>query len=236
MNKKILIASPTSKHKDYCLNDFIIHTKMFTYSHDLFLVDNSEDPEYHKKILSYGVDCVHYNPAGQELKHVMSACNNIIRAKVLSGKYDFLISLETDQFPPINFIELLLSYDKDVISLPYFIYEGEQSRLLLSKLTKAGKTLTFEKIPPPEQAKYITGDSINTIGNNGIGCMLIKRHVLEKIKFKTNEEDVFADTHFHISLFRHGIENWLYTGAISTHRNSSWDLIDDLNYLNKTNQ
>lgn len=231
--KKILIASPTSNHKDYCLEDFIINTRRFTYPADLFLVDNSTDPDYHKKIIDYGVNCVHYKKlAGEPLKRTMAACNNIIRDKALNEGYDYVLSLETDQFPPINFIELLLSFNKKVISLPYFINEGPKSHLLMSVLARKNNKITFEKIPAIEQLKYITGGLTNKIRNNGIGCMLISKEVLKKIEFKaTIEDDAYADTHFHISLFQEGIENWLYTGALSIHRNSNWDVILDLETL-----
>lgn len=234
-NPKILVACPTSDLKDYCVKDFIINVRSFTYPADLIMIDNSADKNHIEKFMDMKVDCMWVKPSEKGIKYTIAESQEVMRRYFMrKPHYDYLFSLESDQFPPINILELLLSFNKDVISLPYFVSEGGQSRLLMRKIRKNKKNqLEFYEVPAHEQSKYLTGCIRNDISNNGIGCMLIKRNVLKNIKFRITKDDCYSDTHFHTDIFKQGIDNWLYTGAVSYHKNTTWDIIEELELLNK---
>ena len=51
MNPKVLIATITAEYKDYCFDEWSENVKAFTYCNkQLLIVDNSRNPEYHKRI------------------------------------------------------------------------------------------------------------------------------------------------------------------------------------------
>ena len=53
MTPKILLALPTSSHKDYCLNDFTKMLKSLTYPNlHIYIVDNSKDKNHVLKLNS----------------------------------------------------------------------------------------------------------------------------------------------------------------------------------------
>jgi hypothetical protein len=59
---------------------------------------------------------------------------------------------------------------------------------------------------------------------NGLGCTLISKRILENIKFRVDLNDVgFADSFFYTDLWMAGIQNYVDTSIIPTHRNSDWD-------------
>jgi hypothetical protein len=74
---------------------------------------------------------------------------------------------------------------------------------------------------------------------NGIGCILIKREVLEQITFRVMKTEIgYPDSFFHSDIFMLGIINWVDTSIIPKHWNSRWGTIpNDLKHaqlINKT--
>jgi GT2 family glycosyltransferase len=230
---KILISAPTSINKRYCDAEFISHAKAFSYPNkEIFLVDNSPTPHYSEELKELGVDVAYVNPKGRPLKETMTICNNIIRDKVLNEKIDYLFSLETDHFPPTNILEVLVSYDKPVVSIPYFIGHGSERHLLLRTLVES-KIDTQKLIE--SQLSFLDGfffvnGQLNQIYSCGIGAMLVKREVLEKVSFRTqtdNHTDCHADTFFNMDIYKAGFDNMSETSLLSWHYNSDWGTVID---------
>jgi len=197
---KVLVGCPTSDHKEYCLDPYINSIKSLTYKNDILLVDNSENKDYYKKIKEKGIPVIkdkYRETARDRIVH----SRNILRRQVLDNGYDYLLSLEQDVIPPKNIIERLLAHKKDVISGVYYkkiyitVKNKEYTKIvpLLWKITKEDK----EK----KLITYITDEELQTsllnIDMCGLGCLLIHRNVLEKIKFRyKKQEKAFDDTWF----------------------------------------
>lgn len=235
MNPKVLITTPINVVKSYILYEWLEHIRELDYdNYDIFLVDNSLDTSFSKKIRDLGFDCVHEPPSGREARHYMASSNERCRVKFLSSDYAFFLSLECDIFPPKDIIKRLLARDKDVVGTTFWTHQGHETQLQLltiyeyhtdvinHKKEYKVRPLTFE-----EALLFIDG-TCKPIFANGIGCTLIKRWVLENIPFRIDPIDTgFADSFFHQDLWESGIPNFVDTSIIPRHQNSSWSAIAD---------
>lgn len=233
MNPKILLAAPINVVKSYCLFDWLETIRELDYdNYDIFLVDNSPDPSFSQKIRDLGFNCVHEPPAGRETRYFMAASNERCRVKFLSGDYSHFLSVECDNFPQKDIIQRLLAHNKDVVGTTYWTFHGYDSQLQLltiytlhtdyknHKKDYKSRYLTFE------EAKLFMDGQCKPIFAIGMGCILIKRWVIEKIPFRIDPLDSgMADSFFHQDLWEAGIENFVDTSIITPHRNSNWNTI-----------
>jgi hypothetical protein len=219
---KILIASPTSKHKDYCFYKWRNHLQKITYPTKVLLVDNTKDEGYYSNWLKKSFQLViHVDWKPEDyLYSIITRSQNIIRNYTLYNNYEYLFLLESDQFPPVNVIEYLLSLSKRVCALPYFTYTAFQSKLLQFDIedfgnTRDGRTMNLDKT-------FLNWDGlVKPKIQPGIGCLLIHRSVLSKIIFRC-DKDHASDTYFHEDLNNLGIQCYVSELNFSEHQNSNW--------------
>jgi hypothetical protein len=232
-NPKILIAAPINVVKSYCLFDWLEHIKKFDYdNYDIFLVDNSPNPSFCEKIKSMGIDCVWDDPKGRETRYLLLTSSERCRVKFLAGGYDYMFSVECDIFPPLDIIQRLLAHDKDVVGTTYWTFHGSDSQLQLLSIDILHKDYNTHRIE--SQNRYMTFEEAQLFMDgqckpayaNGIGCILIKRWILEQIPFRIDPNDSgYPDSFFHQDLWMKGIENFIDTSIIPLHRNSNWNTI-----------
>jgi hypothetical protein len=228
MLKKVLLAAPTSRAKDYCFNDWSKNVNKLTYSNlQVILVDNTNDNgEYARTVLSKKFKTVHINPKpGENSFSYITNCQNYIRHYALKNNFDFVFMLETDQFPPMNIIEHLLSFKKKVISCQYFIYQGFASRLLQFETEDFGRFRMSKCSNLDKSFIEWNGDLTSSKYQTGLGCILIHISVLKKINFRTetqNPESNHSDVYFHNDLMINNIPVYVTEKYIIEHRNSTW--------------
>ena len=211
MQPKVLVGCPTHKVKEYCLKDYSKIVKSLTYSnYDVLLVDNTKGNSYYKKIKEENIPVVK-GPYYEGAMDRIVASRNILREEVLKGNYDYFLSLEQDVVPPKNIIESLLKHNKKVISAVYFNFriannERKPMPMLCFKPKNEKKDIMYYL---PEEYIF-QKPALYKIFASGLGCLLIHRDVLEKIKFRHGDEgfddvwfskdcrenniDIFADT------------------------------------------
>lgn len=156
---------------------------------------------------------------------------NQIAEKFLAGDWDYLFMLDDDTIPQTNPFKMLKE-DKDVIGgcypgkddhgFHYHVYNfGENFTTDRNKKFKKGE-IFFTYISPEER------EGVRKVGAVATGCMLIKRHVLEKIKEKgwAPFEDMFDeqgilmtndDMAFCIKCWRLGIDVYADWSVIADH-------------------
>jgi hypothetical protein len=224
---KILIATPTADIKDYCFDAWSDYLHSITYENkEILIVDNSKNPDYYKKIINKGFNCIHYEPKKNEnIREIMCTCNNIIRDYFLSGSHDFLFSIESDIFTAPNILEHLLWFKKKVIGLTYFIYHSYLSQIINFEGEDFGVN-PRKYIPHLYKNGFLFIDGqLKIVRHVGMGCLLIKREILEKIKFRVDNEDWrkgHADTYFHEDLAELGIPVYCDTANMAHHFNGNW--------------
>jgi hypothetical protein len=226
-NPKILLATLTSKHKDYCFDLWAKHLKRLTYPLDILIIDNTPEKGYAKKI-SRHIDnaSVIWMPRkkGEAIQAAMCRCYNGLRERFLLRGYDYWFSLESDHFPPINVVEYLLGLKAKVACLPYFIHKAFQSKVIAYDTEDFGNIRTAKINTLGQSFIEFDGKPKNWY-NTGLGCHLVHRTVLKKIHFRTDMEDgtgSHPDTYFHEDLRDIGIPCTTDTNYFSFHQNSSW--------------
>ena len=226
MTVRILVGCPTSEHKGYCLKEYLDGVKELTYpKFDFLLVDNSENDEYFKKIESMKVDVVK-GPYFSSAKERIVASRNLLREKVLDEGYDYFLSLEQDVVPPKDVIERLLDLDKKVITGVVFTkYEiGGEKRF---------KPLVWGFQEKEDRMRFMDTEvakgGIYRIKACGLGCLLIHRSVLEKIKFRLFDgENTFDDIPFCKDCEDNGFEIYVDADVKCKHyiEGMDWDSIE----------
>jgi hypothetical protein len=240
---KILIAAPTSEHKLYCQEDWIRNVCGFTYDNfDVAIVDNSTSGEGNASLIretfrriNPGIDTyILYREPKSNMRTTLLDCSVALRDQFLCSpkNYTHFFSLETDIFPEPECMEILLSHDKPVVSFPYFHMDGEGTFLMNSYVTKKGGLLWSDYEPREMSFLNCTGKLIRAY-QNGLGCMLIRRDVIESTPFRLvdNWLDVgYPDSFFHMDLLRKNIPVFMDTRFIPEHRNGykNWAKIHEV--------
>lgn len=218
-----MIAAPIYEHKYYCINDYIRNLKELSYPNkDILLVDNSKNPGAHKLVKEFndGVT-VEYIGFYETTRASQCEAYNRIRDVFLAGDYEYLVTIESDLFPPEDIIEQLIANDKDICGCPYQIF-GQNAKNAGILCVTTGK-ITYKDGVFQESFmcfEELDGELKQVQGGIGLGCVVIKRKVLEEIKFRWN--DCHADTYFHRDAHRRGFETWLDTRFIIPHYPSEY--------------
>jgi GT2 family glycosyltransferase len=227
---KVLLAFPTSSAKDYCLKEFCKQLCNITYPCDILIVDNSKKESHIKKIQQELKLCnkyVFYIHLHEKIgiNNLICKCHNEIKKHVLENGYDYLFSLESDIFIPANIVEHLLSFNKQVIGLPYFIGHGFQSTHICCESETFGKIQGHMPMTANRAFNNFHDGTVKQCNQLGLGCILIHKSTLEKINFRIEEGsswDTFDDTFFHRDLQNLGIPVWCDTNNMAIHINKPW--------------
>lgn len=204
-NPKILIGCPTYEGYKYCIDEYLKRIKKLIYKNfELILVDNSKNDEFFNELREKKINAVK-GEFIDDVKKRISESRNILREKFLEGEYDFLLSLEQDIIPPRDIINRLIRHNKDAITGIYFKLYGvniTSDGTKDGRMIKKGKTilpLIFKFSNEPNKMEIykpeeVEGERLLKIRACGLGCLLISRNVLEKVKFRSDLSlDTFDD-------------------------------------------
>jgi GT2 family glycosyltransferase len=178
---RVLVGCPTSDHKKYCLKEYLDGINNLTYKYfDLILVDNSKKSDYYNKLKECGIKVIKDKYEESAKERVINSRNKL-REYFLKNDYDYLLSLEQDVVPPKNVIERLMKHKKEICSGLYFKEKGGELIPIMYVHHKDdfAKLLRFEEIPENKLVEVIT---------SGLGCVLISRKVMEKVKFRYEKD------------------------------------------------
>lgn len=234
---KVLVACPTYKGKDYCIEEWMELIKNLAYhNYDIFIVDNTNDDGEHAKWIAdkFGVETQHHFHSDVPLNELMMECNEIIRKKALENDYDYLMSIESDVFPPSNVIPKLINAGNLITSGIYKIGfpSNNGPYPLLQIVTPGGpkdengkSTMNIRQMHWYEISQFLDG-TVKPIHGCGIGCSLIRKELLEKFPFRiVKGEPVHADSYFYMDLHNAGIQAYVHTGIMCKHKNRDWRLV-----------
>ena len=223
MQPKIMVGCPTSFHKEYALQQYAESLKKITYkNHDILLVDNSPNDTYLDKIKETGLSVIK-GPRFESARDRIIASRNILRQKVIDGNYDYFFSLEQDVIPPKDVIERLLQHKKRVITGIYFNYIHVKKSIGLAPVV-------WSKVNMEKEERYFLKPSelnkgLIKIAMSGLGCILIHRSILEKIKFRYEKKyPAFDDIFFGLDCKKNKINIYADTNLACKHliKNRPW--------------
>ena len=225
---KILVGGPTFDGKNYCFEDWIENIKNFTYSNfDVFLADNSDSSDNSKMYKEkYGVECEWVTNAhnrGSIMKRVADG-HNAVRKYMLDNDYDFLLHLESDVFPPKDIINRLLAHNTQLVGATYYLYDDDKRELMI-RLMDNDYGKVSQHINGQNGEHFVDG-KLKSTWSVGLGCNLIHKSVLEKVKFTYAKNKVkgiiFSDTTFSMDVRKNNIPQYWDTSICCEHRNRDW--------------
>lgn len=241
---RILVGTLFSNVKNYAIMDWYKNLCKFSYPNfDVCAVDNSKDKKYHNKIFKYFSDhksksnigkltVLHTPRVHKDAEVFMAFSANELRKHFLKNDYDYLLYLECDIMPPVDILERLLSYGKQIISPLYFIGDKSSSYPMCSDIN-----FYLNQSPLIINKSYIQGfydigeyNQPQPLTNSGLGCLLVYKDIIKEVPFRYDNELStdnklihHHDVMFAKDLFKKGIQN-SYVPIICRHENVSWDI------------
>lgn len=222
---RVLLAAPISRNKEYILKDWLQHILGFSYpAYDIFLVDNSPDEDFHQEVLSWGYRCAYCPPNGRRATDYITESQNMLRQYFLDGGYDYFFSLECDNFPPHNIIELLLSYREDNVNIPYFLKQGDRTTLGVQLSVINYQGWCANKVMAPYDSIGAFDGRTKQYFAPSIGCSLFSRRLMQMLKFRVDNRNplAFSDSFWHLDSNCIGIKPIVHMGVICEHRRFTW--------------
>lgn len=213
MEQKILIGCVTYEGKEYLLERFAERLKELTYENkEILFVDNSQTDDYMNKIKSLGFNCIK-SPWNERSKIRLTNAQNLLRDKFLEGDYTHLLMLEQDLIVPKNYIEQLLEHDKDVVGGWYYI-----TQIPRPCLCREWTLVDMKFCPRVPLMQDLGKKRLMKCFSGSFGVSLIKRKVLEEIKFKVYQRFTqHSDTWFYFDCEKKGFEVWTDTDLLIPH-------------------
>lgn len=227
---KILVGCPTCYLYEYCLNDYASIVKQLGC--DILLIDNSKDEIYSLTLKNLGIPYLRSTYRASARERVVES-RNLLREIVLTKGYDYLLSLEQDVIPPLDIVDRLLNHHVKVVSGLY-----STPRVMTRKRKDGSLVKVREEVPlatligEPGKARWmmpeeVKGERFLEVGGIGLGCVLIHRSILEKVKFRYDSTTAaFDDMWFSRDVRSLGEKIFLDTSVKCKHmtrRNWSWD-------------
>ena len=223
---KTLIGVVTANVKDYCWYDFKRQLKWLeSKGMDIYIVDNS------RTLVNRGFKGEWIKPSRTPQETTLE-CMNALRDYFLKGDYDNLFILESDVFINDEALERLFKMQEmngDVCNLTYPMRLKRFNKYSLCVQSTLGGV---SKMITPEDSQVLINNGVQQLGKDnlcgrllthtGYGCTLVKRKVIEKIKFratKSGDKMPFPDSFFHSDVLLAGFVNLLDTDYICEHRN-----------------
>lgn len=124
---KILIGTPVHESKDYSMQRWLKSVSEIKVDKNhqwrLFMVDNSQNPDYWKRVDIYckalnfvNYDLIHLNNMVDDNEHIEERLGNSreeIKQKLLKENWDYWFSWECDIICPSNILSVFTNYSKD---------------------------------------------------------------------------------------------------------------------------
>lgn len=221
---RVLVGTPTSDKKIYCQDDFISNIKSFSYPHTNLIVDNSEERKNYKRIMKDDVNAIHIKPNNKPIYAVLAESHEELRKYAIRNNFDYLLHLESDVFPPVDIIQRLLIHNLPIVSAMYMIDFGKDSHLMSQEIEELGQLRETRNLKDGQDLININGGLQKTF-HCGLGCVMIRRDVLEQIEFRWEQGATIApDGMFAFDTDALGIQKFIDTSILCDHRNSDWKI------------
>ncbi|MEK6882249.1 MAG: hypothetical protein AABY22_21705, partial [Nanoarchaeota archaeon] len=215
-NTRIMIGVVTSERHKHLLASFMsnIFNAMTEFVKVVVIIDTSKNEQYQEKLRTYGFPVLHqqwYNRAADRIEKG----RNKLRDIFLQGNYTHLLMLDSDILLPKGLILKYLAWDKDCVTGSYQIAQKiNQPTTCIFADTK--KLYTLLSIGLTEEPVKVWA--------SGLGCMLIKRKVLQKIKFRNliTAQGTLEDMLFCKDIRSNKFELWADMSKLLPHFNVGW--------------
>lgn len=230
MNKKVLVAAPTSSRHSYVIDEWLSALAKQTHKNfDILLIDTSEKPEFFEKLCRKGLRVLRNPWDGEKnaiVQHLADVREQYRKIAVKEG-YDYLFNLDTDVILPKNGIEELISCDKDQVG--YVVHVFPKGMYQPPCVFKGGKIVLNKTDPEKNGLEYYSWDwvskykgQLKKVYGTGLGVLLVKRKVFEEVQFRTHPSFVYGeDLWYYAEADDKGFEAWCLVKRV-VHKNAEW--------------
>jgi len=230
MEPSVLVFTVTYSGKEYCREHFIKNALQFTYPNKKhIIVDNSPSGTYFFKLQKelVGTDIEVFRvERGNNSREALCRAQNFARRYAKEKGYDYLMSLESDLFPPADCIERLLAHNVPVVTGYYLIGTPDM------KYNTPCITLPVyhpeingdgTRLLKPEEIQQYTNAGLKQVQAGGFGVCLIKNYVWSKTVFYYDPRfESHSDVYFFNECRDSRIGVFVDTDMFCEHRRSSW--------------
>lgn len=233
---KVLIFSPTYKGKEYCRKRFVDNINKINYPNKEFImIDNSEDEDYYTLLKSEGVN-IYRVSRGNNSREALSNAQNFARHYAMKYGFDYVLSVESDLFPPKDIIFRLLKHSKQVVGSLYYLggyYDPKYNQvmpkvpcLFITKKDGSGGTRFINE---KEHSQLIKEGGIHQVHGMGVGCTLIRIDIVEKYPFWCDSrfDNKHSDVYFYMNLWNDKIPVFVDYDTEVEHQPSPWSVVGD---------
>ena len=230
---KVLVAAPTYAGKHYIFRQFYEAISNLEYpNYSFIIVDNTDDNKaYYTKLKRSGYKNIYRTPRGGNSRNALSISQNFIRQKFIEGGYDYLLSVESDLIPPVDVIQKLMKHQAPIIGSVYYLMDQKTGYrvpcIFFVKINKDGvggtRLISRDEIPD-----YLS-KGVKKVHGVGLGCTLIRRDIVERFSFWTDERftNKHSDVYFFMELHNAKIPVYVDTDLIVPHFPSDWRGVAD---------
>lgn len=183
---KVLIGVITSKANDHAMHDFLDSLGKFSYSAaKAMFYDCSNDEAHMNHILAHNFNVVSPKEDKKLTKEEKKfKAKELLSAFAIEHNYDYLLLLDSNMIIPFDSIERLLRHKKDIVAGIY------QSKFIVGKKIRIGPLV----ILPDKNGKgrfastnELRDNELIEVDAAGLGCCLISKKALQKIKFRLDK-------------------------------------------------
>lgn len=232
---KVLIGCPTFERYSYCADLWLQRVKeIIEFSRtkgieaDYLLVDNSKTNVFFDKLKEKAN--IVKGAYSENVKERIVNSRNILRDKVLNEGYDYFLSLEQDMIAEKDVLFRLLSHNKEITSAYYgklldvVLKDNETGEIKNATIELPVIYLQVEGGIRQANPVEVLNKGLIKVGAFGVGCLLIGRKVIEKIKFRFEEgKAAYDDFLFCADAKREGYELFLDSDIRVEHLHKAWD-------------
>ncbi len=211
-NPKVLVAGTISFSRREIIPFFIKSLLQLSYENKkIFLIENSREEELMNAFRNLkGVE-IQKTEFLENRNQMIARDKNLMRKKALEEGFDYLLSLELNVIPPKNVIEELLAQNKKICSalLLSSAIKREENKLSRVLVPLAGKFLKEKEKEIKVQnllLDEVLPSKLLKVDICSLGCMLIHKNVLEKIEFKSDEQNAPVELLFAAECKKKGFE------------------------------
>lgn len=229
MIPKVLIFTVIYDQKDYCLQEFLRHSKKISYPNKRHIfIDNSTGQDYYIKLKRLGLDAFHIE-RGNNSREALARSQNLARQMAEKQRYDYLFSLESDIMVPENIIQRLMMHCKPVVTALYTIGTPEIPIPCITMPYFDEKISAFgTKLLPREEWENYRNNGLKQVQAGGFGTCLIYKSVFTRFKFTYDVRFTgHSDVYFFNDCFNERIPVYVDTDIICEHKNSDWNNVKD---------
>ena len=235
---KVLVCCPTAKAKQYCFEEWLDSVMSLSYPNFKVVVfDNSND----KGVFASSMNFIFKSKYGQfnpkfkalfcetnsrSVVERMTQATELMRQYAVKHEYEYILSLESDVFPPSDVIEELMFHKVDVVGALYDRDEGSYRKFCVQKITKeAPDSLLSLNLTSAEEELNLIKKELVKVSSVGLGCVLINMNILKNIPFRFMSSEVHPDQYFSETMAMSNVKIHLDTSVVCRHENKEWGVL-----------